>query len=73
MPDIIIIISIILSFCYFVITSLILYPTFNFRQLLSLRHTFGERKDRNPRTDDEIYEEEVDEETKLRHKIDEVR
>lgn len=27
----------------------------------------------NYRTDDEVYEDEVDEETKLRHKIDEVK
>ena len=42
------------------------------QQLMSLRHTFSEKKDMNYRTDDEIYEDEVDEETKLRHKIDEV-
>ncbi|XP_033644882.1 gamma-aminobutyric acid type B receptor subunit 1-like [Asterias rubens] len=41
-------------------------------KLMSLRHTFSEKKDMNYRTDDEIYEDEVDEETKLRHKIDEV-
>ncbi|XP_038057320.1 gamma-aminobutyric acid type B receptor subunit 1-like [Patiria miniata] len=41
-------------------------------KLVALRHSFGDKTDADYRTDDEIYEEEVDEETKLRHKIDEV-
>ncbi|XP_022102284.1 gamma-aminobutyric acid type B receptor subunit 1-like [Acanthaster planci] len=41
-------------------------------KLVALRSTLGEKTDPDYRTDDEIYEEEVDEETKLRHKIDEV-
>ncbi|XP_072045624.1 gamma-aminobutyric acid type B receptor subunit 1-like [Amphiura filiformis] len=41
-------------------------------KFLSVRGSLSQRRNSQTRTDDEIYEEEVDEETKLRHKIDEI-
>lgn len=41
-------------------------------QFHAVRGTWGQRQNSHTRSIQEIYDEEVDEETKLRHKIDEV-